>query len=141
MLHRLIYRCLKETKGIRNTRYSRNWFWYETFIHLFEFKGFSTWGERDTIFLGWLLLHRQLSAQPTCSARSAKVIWPRPALNLDSLVRRQELNSLTFSKSQNPQLILPGMTSFTSLVTFPHWGSILTTLNDTSSPRAREHLH
>ena len=51
----------------------RNWFRYETFIHLFEFKGFSTWGERDTIFLCWLLLHRQLSTQPThgaCSTQS-----------------------------------------------------------------------
>ena len=41
--------------------------------NLFEFKGFSTWGERDTIFLCWLLLYRQLSTQPTrgaCSAQS-----------------------------------------------------------------------
>ena len=42
------------------------------FIHLFEFKGFSTWGERNTIFLCWLLLHRQLSTQPTHGARSAQ---------------------------------------------------------------------
>ena len=41
------------------------------FIHLFELKGFSTWEERDTIFLCWLLLHRQLSTQPTHSTRSA----------------------------------------------------------------------
>ena len=32
--------------GIRKTR---NSFRYETFIPLFEFKGFSTWGESDTI--------------------------------------------------------------------------------------------
>ena len=51
---------------------SRNWFRYETFIHLFEFKSFSTWGERDTIFLCWLLLHHQLSTQPTHGARSAQ---------------------------------------------------------------------
>ena len=38
----------------------------------FEFKGFSTWGVRDTIFLCWLLLHRQLSTQPTRGARSAQ---------------------------------------------------------------------
>ena len=50
-----------------------------------------------------------------------KVVWPRPGLNLASLVRRQELNSLTFSKSQNPQPTLPGMTSFTSLVAIPIW--------------------
>ena len=59
---------------IRNlkTRHSRNWFRYETFIYLFEFKGFSTWGERDTFFLCWLLLHRQLSTQPTRGTRSAQ---------------------------------------------------------------------
>ena len=33
----------------RESRNTRNWFRYETFIHHFEFKGFSTWGERDTI--------------------------------------------------------------------------------------------
>ena len=51
---------------------TRNCFRYETFIHLFEFKDFSTRGERDTIFLCWLLLHRQLSTQPTRGARSAQ---------------------------------------------------------------------
>ena len=45
---------------------------YKTSIHLFEFKGFSTWGERDIIFLCWLLLHHQLSTQPTRSACSAQ---------------------------------------------------------------------
>ena len=38
---------------------------------LFTF--YSTWGERDTIFLCWLLLHRHLSTQPTrgaCSTQS-----------------------------------------------------------------------
>ena len=35
-------------------------------------KGFSTWEERDTIFLCWLLLHRQLSTQPTRGARTAQ---------------------------------------------------------------------
>ena len=39
----------------------------------FELKGFSTWGERVTIFLCWLLLHRQLSTQPTRSACSAQI--------------------------------------------------------------------
>ena len=59
--------------GNLKTRNSLNWFRYETFIHLyFEFKGFSTWWERDAIFLCWLLLHRQLSTQPTRSARSAQ---------------------------------------------------------------------
>ena len=56
--------------GNLKTRNSRNWFRYETFIHLFEFKGFSTWGERDTIFLCWLLLHSQLSTQQTRGKKS-----------------------------------------------------------------------
>ena len=53
------------------TRNSRNWFRYETFYYLW-IKGYSTWEERDTIFLCWLLLHRQLSTQPTRGARSAQ---------------------------------------------------------------------
>ena len=58
--------------GNLKTQNSQNWFMYETFIHLFEFKGFSTCRERDTIFLCGLLLHRQLSTQPIHSARSAQ---------------------------------------------------------------------
>ena len=42
-----------------------------------------------------------------------KVVWPRQALNVDSLVRRQELNSLLFLKSPKSSA-LPGMMSFTS---------------------------
>ena len=38
----------------------------------FKLKGFSTWGERDTISLCWLLLHHQLSTQPMHGARSAQ---------------------------------------------------------------------
>ena len=35
-------------------------------------KGFSTWGERGTIFLCWLLLHRRLWTQPTRGAHSTQ---------------------------------------------------------------------
>ena len=50
-----------------------------------------------------------VSSQPNQRAAPVahKFVWPRPALNLDSLVRRQELNSLLFLKSQNPQHTLP----------------------------------
>ena len=43
-----------------------------------------------------------VSSQPNQRAAPVahKVVWPRQALNLDSLVRRQELNSLLFLKSQ-----------------------------------------
>ena len=87
-------------------------------------KGYSTHDERET--------HTQyfyancfyiVSSQP--NQRSApvahKFVWPRPALNLNFFVRRQELNSLLFLKSQNPQPTLPAMMSFTSLVAFPIW--------------------
>ena len=64
-----------------------------------------------------------ISSQPNQRAAPVvhKFIWPRPALNVDSLIRRQELNSLLFLKSQNPQPMLPGMTSFISLVPLSIW--------------------
>ena len=42
-----------------------------------------------------------VSSQPNQRAAPVahEVVWPRPGLNLDSLVRRQELNSLLFLKS------------------------------------------
>ena len=84
-----------------------------------------------------------VSSQPNQRAVPVahKFIWPRPALNLDSLIRRQELNSLLFLKSQNPQPTLPVRD-----VTHIPWSQflsgifILTSLNDTSSPHARKHL-
>ena len=51
---------------------------YETFYYLWV-KGYSTWGERDTIFLCWLLLHCQLSTQPTRGARSAQSCLASPS--------------------------------------------------------------
>ena len=92
---------------------TRNWFRYETFIHLFEFKGFSTWGERDTIFLCWLLLHRQLLTQPKRGARSAQSRLASPSS--ESQPSRSEAGTqlTAFLRSPNPQPTLPGMTSFT----------------------------
>ena len=116
---------------------TQNWFRYETFIHLFEFKGFSTWGERHTIFLCWLLLHRQLSTQPTRGARSAQSCLASPKSESQLSCSEAGTQLLTFSKSQNLQPALPGrdvthipMSQFLSGI------FILTSLNDTSSPRA-----
>ena len=68
----MFIKCSSTYIGIRKHEILRNWFRYETFIHLFALKVFfSTRWERDTIFLCWPLLHRQLSTQPTRSARSA----------------------------------------------------------------------
>ena len=128
---------------------SRNWFRYETFIHLFEFKGLSTWGERerererDT--------HTQsfyadcfyfVSSQPNQHAAPVahKFVCPRPALNLDSLVRRQELNSLLFLKPPKSSAYASGAWRHSHpLVTFTIWGFILTSVNDASPLRVREH--
>ena len=82
-----------------------------------------------------------VSSQPKQRAAPVahKVVWPRLALNLDSLVWRQELNSLLFPKSQPPLPVRE--------VTHIPWSQflsgifILTSLNDTSSLCAREHLH
>ena len=93
---------------------TRNWFRYETFIHLFEFKGFSTWGERDTIFPRWLLLHRQLSTQPTRGARSAQIRLASPSS--ESRLSRSEAGTHLTTFSQIPKILTPRfrcMTSFT----------------------------
>ena len=87
-------------KIYRNPK-TRNWSRYETFIHLFEFKGFSTWGERDTIFLCWLLLHRQLSIQPTRGARSAQIRLASPSS--ESRLSRSEAGTQLSAFSQIPK--------------------------------------
>ena len=89
---------------------TRNWFRYENFIHLFEFKGFSTWGERETQFFCADCFYI-ISSQPNQRAApvALKVVWPRPALNLDSLVRRQEFNSPLFLKSQKSSAHVSGV--------------------------------
>ena len=121
---------------------TRNWFRYETFIHLFEFKGFSTWGERDTIFLCWLLLHHQLSTQPRRGARSARSRLASPTS--DSRLSRSEAGTQLNDFFSNPQILSPHFRCVTSLTSpglkIPSAIFILTSLNDTSSPRAREHL-
>ena len=58
----------------------RIWLSYTgTKLYYLWVKGYSTWGERDTIFLCWLLLHRQLSTQPTRGARNAQIRLATPS--------------------------------------------------------------
>ena len=81
-----------------------------------------------------------VSSQP--NQRAAPVahqfVWLRPGLNLNSLVRRQELNSLLFLES-HPTLpvrdvtYIPGSQFLSGIF-------ILISVNDTSSPRARKQL-
>ena len=92
---------------------TRNWFRFKTFIHLFEFKGFSTWGERDTIFLCWLLLHRQLSTQPTRGARSAQSRLASPRSNFQ--LSRSEAGTQHPAFSQIPKILSTRFRCVTSL--------------------------
>ena len=125
---------------------------YTTFTKLVQVRNFITFElkvfrheererERDTIFLCWLLLHRQLSTNQRAALIAHKVVWSRSALNLDSLVRRQELNSLLFLQSQKSSAHASGAWRHSHpLVTFPICDFILTSVNDASSPHALEHL-
>ena len=63
--------------------------------------------EKDTIFLCWLLLHRQLSTQPTRSARSAQIRLASPSSQ--SRLSRSEAGTQLcfFSNPPNPQPTIP----------------------------------
>ena len=101
-------------------------------------KGYSTWGERDTIFLCWLLLHLP---QTTCGT---------PSVNYWSGLGGPWKSTFPFGRRNSTLLFLksPKSSAHASsawrhphpLVSFPIWGFILTSVNDTSSPHAREHL-
>ena len=124
--------------GNLKTRNFTNWFRYETIINLFEFKGYSTWGERDTIFLRWLFQLPQ-----TTRAAPAANYWlgiGGPRKSTFPFGGRNSTHCF-FSNRKNPQPTLPvrdvihiPSSQFLSGI------FILTSLNDTSSPHAREHL-
>ena len=69
------------------------------------------------------------------------LVWPRRALKVNLPVRTQELNLLLYLKS-------PKSSAYAScawhhshpLVSFPIWGFILKSMDDTSTPRMCEHL-
>ena len=104
-------------------------------------KGFSTWGERDTqsFYADCFYI---VSSQPNWRAAPVahKFLWPLPALNLDSL---SEAGTQPTDFSQIPKIWGPRfrcMTSFTPPGHNSIWGFILTSVNDASTPRTREHL-
>ena len=102
-------------------------------------KGYSTWGERDTIFWCWLLLHLP---QTTCGT---------PSANYWSGLCEPQKSTFPFGHTNSTPLFLksPKSSAHTSgawrhshpLVSFSIWGFILTSVNDESSAQAREHLH
>ena len=78
--------------------------------------------ERETIFLCWLLLHRQFSSQPTRGAPSAQSRLASP--RSESQLFRSDAGTQLLTFSQIPKILNPRfrcMTSFTSLVPFPVW--------------------
>ena len=85
-----------------------------------------------------------VSSQPNQRAAPVahKVVWPRPSLNLDSLSFGGRTSTHCFSSNpQKSSAHASGAWCHSHpLVSFPIWGFILTSVNDGSSPRAREHL-
>ena len=76
-------------------------------------KGYSTWGERNTIFLCWPLLHRQLSTQPTRGARSTQSRLASPIS--ESRLSRSEAGTQFTAFSQIPKILSPRFWCMTSV--------------------------
>ena len=86
--------------------------------------------ERDThtIFLCWLLLHRQLTTQPTCGARSAQSRLASP--NSESQLSRSDAGTQLTAFSQIPKssvhtyrhdvIHLPGLISYLGILFWHH---------------------
>ena len=121
----------------RESRNTRNWFRYETFIYLIEFKLFRhEERERHNFFLCWLF-HL---TPPRAVAAAKLLVWPRWAPKIDLIRPSPNLNSFCFFQIPKSSA-LPGMMSFTSPVHILSGVFIVTSLIVTSAPHAREHLH
>ena len=94
--------------------------------------------ERETIFLWWLLSHRQLLTQPTRDARRTQSRLASPSSESQPSSSEACTRLLLFLKSQ-PALPVRDVTQI-PWSQFLSGIFILTFLNDTSSPRACEHL-
>ena len=107
-----------------------------TFLSLKVFR----YEERQRHNLSMLTAFAIVSSQPNQRAApvALKVVWPRPALKVNLLLPRRELNSMLFLKSQ-PTLQVRDVTQI-PWSQFLSGIFILISLNDTSSPRTGEHL-
>ena len=108
----------------KSTKHWRlSWFRYETFITFFKFRFFDTRRERHNFSM---LTVRRSSApnsltQPTRARMPQSTNWTSLAQvrKINSLRLSSNLNSLLFFKIiKNPSPSFPGMTSFTSPVSF-----------------------
>ena len=115
----MFIKCSKTYIGIRKHEFGSG---RKPLFTFFEFKGFSTWGERDTIFLCWLLLHRQLSTQPTRDACSAQ--GRLASLRSESQLTRSEAGTQLAAFFQIPKSSAHASGSWRHshhLVSFPNW--------------------
>ena len=114
-----------------------SWFRYETFITFLTFR-LSTRGKREReaqFLLYWLFVQRQLSthwpnkcacvpqqttglSSPRFESQLAGLSSPRFESQLASSSLKSQITAF-FKIPKNPSPSLPGMTSFTSLVSFP----------------------
>ena len=105
-------------------------------------KGYSTWErerERDThthtqsFYADWFYI---VSSQPNQRAAPVahKVVWPRPALKVNLLLPRQELKSAFSQISAHASGAWRHSNPWSQFLSEIF---LLTSLNDTSSPRAR----
>ena len=118
----------------RESRNTRNWFRYETFIYLFGFKVFrQEERERHNFFLCWLF---HLNPDTCGTFRRPKVVSPRRGPKINLLRQSPKLNSRFFFKSPKSST-LPGMTSFTCPVPFYCQGFLLWHLWLSHPPRTR----
>ena len=88
------------------------------FIHLFEFKGFSTWGERQQSFSADCIYIFNSQPNQRAAPVAHQVVWPRPALKVNLLLRKQELN---YAFSQISALASGAWRHPNTLVPIPIW--------------------
>ena len=96
---------------------------------LFTFLGLKVlpWGERDTILLCWLLLHRQLSTQTTRGARSAQSRLASPSSESQPSPSEAGTQQTAFFSNFSPRFLcvtspkFPGPNSYLGFLFWHLW--------------------
>ena len=127
--------CSSCSYAYRNPKNTRNWFRYETFYYLFEFKE----RERHNFFLCWLFHVTPHHVRPPLQTTGLASASSENRLASSKL--KSQLTVFFFSNSKILSPSLPRMTSFTFPVHFLSGVFIVTSVIVTSAPRARKHLH
>ena len=138
--------CSYAYRNPKNTKHWRlSWFRYETFITFFKFR-ISTRGERHNFSMLTVrpssALNSLTQAMRAHTPQSTNWSGLTQVRKINSLRLSSNLNSLLFFKiTKNPSPSRPGMTSFTSPVSFLLSGVfIVISVIVKSSPHTREHL-